>query len=78
MGPSSPPPKKRKAHIPIFGPCLLWPKDWMDQDASLSYEGIDLGPGMLLDGNPAPLEMDCSLHPHFGPSIVAKLLDGSN
>ena len=31
-GPS--PPQKKGAHSPIFGPCLLWPKGWMDQDAT--------------------------------------------
>jgi len=24
---------RKKAH-PIFGPCLLWPNGWMDQDAT--------------------------------------------
>jgi len=32
-GPNSPPPTKR-AQPPIFGPCLLWPKGWMDEDAT--------------------------------------------
>jgi len=32
-GPSSPSPQKRR-RPPIFGPCLLWPKGWMDQDAT--------------------------------------------
>jgi len=33
--PASPPPKKKGAQSPnpIFGPCLLWPNGWMDQDA---------------------------------------------
>jgi len=30
-GPSSPPPKYR---APIFGPYLLWPNGWLDQDAT--------------------------------------------
>jgi len=25
---------KKGAVPPIFGPCLLWPNDWMDQDRS--------------------------------------------
>jgi len=38
---------------PIFGPCLLWPVGWMDQDAP-GVE-IGLGPGdIVLDGDPAP------------------------
>jgi len=32
-GDSAPP---EKGHItpPLFGPCLLWPNDWMDQDST--------------------------------------------
>jgi len=39
-GPSSPNPnpKSGTAHPRIFGPCLLWPNGWMDQDATW-YEG---------------------------------------
>jgi len=29
--PASPP---QKSTAPIFGPCLLWPNGWMDQDAT--------------------------------------------
>jgi len=36
-GAPAPPPKK-EAQPPIFGPCLLWPNGWMDQDATW-YEG---------------------------------------
>ena len=33
--PASPPPRiKGTAPHPIFGPCLLWPKSRMDQDAT--------------------------------------------
>jgi len=35
-GDLAPPPKR--AQSPIFGPCLLWPNGWMDQDATL-YRG---------------------------------------
>ena len=31
-GPSSP--RQKEAEPPIFGPCLLWPDGWMDQDAT--------------------------------------------
>ena len=36
---------------PVFGPCLLWPNGWMDEDATrYGY----LGPGhFVLDGFPA-------------------------
>jgi len=30
-----PPPLPKGAEPPIFGPCLLWPNSWMDQDATL-------------------------------------------
>ena len=33
-GPSSPSPKKGTEPPPIFRPCLLWPNDWMDQNAT--------------------------------------------
>ena len=32
-GDPAPPPKKG-AKSPSFGPCLLWPNGWMDQDAT--------------------------------------------
>jgi len=34
-GDPSPLPKKgAEPHSPIFGPCPLWPNDWMDQDGT--------------------------------------------
>jgi len=24
----------KRAQLPIFGPCLLWPNGWMDQDVT--------------------------------------------
>jgi len=34
-GDPAPPRKKGTAlNHPIFGPCLLWPNDWMDEDAT--------------------------------------------
>jgi len=34
-----PAPSPKKGHSPpLFGPCLLWPNGWMDQDATW-YEG---------------------------------------
>ena len=42
------------APAPIFGPCLLWPNGWMDEDATW-YMGVCLSPGdFALDGDPAP------------------------
>jgi len=56
MGTQLPPPKKKgvTAWRQIFGPCLLWPNVWMDQDATW-YGGIGVGPGhTVLDGDPGP------------------------
>jgi len=33
-GDPTPSPEKRHSPHPIFGPCLLWPNGWMDQDAT--------------------------------------------
>ena len=30
----APPAPNKGAEPPIFGPCLLWPNGWMDQDAT--------------------------------------------
>jgi len=45
------PPKKGK--LPIFGPCLLRPNGWMDQDATW-YEGKPRPDDNVLNGDPAP------------------------
>jgi len=59
---------------PLFGPCLLWPNGWMDQDVTW-YGGPD---HIVLDGDPAPPKRGTTA-PHFwSMSIVAmKRLDGS-
>jgi len=28
------PPKMGHSPLPLLGPCLLWPNDWMDQDTT--------------------------------------------
>jgi len=57
---------------PIFGPCLLCPNGWMDQDAT----GVRLqGPGhIVLDGDPTlPRKNGHSSSPTVRPmSIMAK------
>jgi len=51
-GDPAPLPKKGTEPPPIFGPCLLWPNGWMDQDAT----EVGLGPGdIVLDGGQLPL-----------------------
>jgi len=64
-GPSSPSPKRGQSPQ-IFGPCLLWPNGWMDQDA-LGME-VGLGPGhIVLDGNQDPPERGHS--PQFSAHV---------
>jgi len=62
----------------IFGPCLLWPNGWMDQDGT--WHRGSLGPvHIVLDGDTAPLpQKGAEPPPHFRPIfIVAKRLDAS-
>jgi len=67
-------PSPKRGTPPIFGRCLLWRKDWLDQDATW-HGGRPRPRRHVLDGThpskrgtPAPL---------FGPCIAAKRLDGS-
>ena len=62
----APLPRKRHSSTQMFGPCLLWPDDWMHKDTTW-YGGIGLGPGdIVLDGDPAPHGKGHSRpHPHF-------------
>jgi len=70
MGTKLPPEKEGTPTTTRFGPCLLWPNGWMDEDAT-GY-GVDLGPGhIVLDGVPALREKGTAA-PIFRPmSIVA-------
>jgi len=54
-GPSFPPQKKGGGHSgpPLWGPCLLWPNGWMDQDAT------------WYAGRPRPRHIHCV---RWGPS----------
>jgi len=44
-------PKKRAEPPQIFGPCLLWPNGWMDQDVTW-HEGRPQPGDFVLDGDP--------------------------
>ena len=77
-GPSSPPQKGGGADPALFGPCLLWPKGWMDQDG-IWHGG---GPWSRLHcarwGPISPPQKKAAEPPNFWPiSIVAKRLDAS-
>jgi len=69
---------KRGAESQIFGPCLLWPNGWMDQDATW-YEGRPQPRQLCVRWVPSPLpQRGWSTLPSFRPmSTVAKRLDGS-
>jgi len=70
-GPSSPSPKG--AQPPIFGPYLLRPNGWMDQDATWHRE-VGLVPSNIVDGDPAPLPIKGAEKgaepPIFGPCLL--------
>jgi len=42
-GDAAPPPQKGQNPSLIFGPCLLWPNGWMDQDAPWNADGVRIG-----------------------------------
>jgi len=68
------PQKKGHSPHPIFGPCLLWPNGWMDQDATW-YGGKPRSRRRLLHGSQLPHQRGTAAS--FLPmSIMAKRLDG--
>jgi len=74
-GPNSPPLKGGRAR-PIFGPCLLWPNGWMDQDGTWHGGGPRSRPhcARWAPSSPSPKR---EYSPNFQPiSVVAKRLDG--
>jgi len=77
-------PRKRDTHPhPIFGPCLLWPNDWMDEDAAW-YGGrprprphcTRRGPSSRERGTaaPPPLFCPCLLWQRSSISAIAEHL----
>jgi len=66
-GHSSPPLKGHRP--PILGPCVLWPKGWMDQHATW-YGGIGLSQGdIVLDGDQVLPQKRAQL-PIFDPHVL--------
>jgi len=57
---------------PIFGPCLLWPNDWMDQDANGTVVGLGSG-DIVLDRDPAPPQKGGTVAPTFRPMYCAQM-----
>jgi len=55
---------------PHFGPCLLYPKGWMDQNIPLDTK-VGCGPGLIvLHGYPAPLPQRGTVPPIFRPCLL--------
>jgi len=59
---------KKAQQPPLFGPCLLWPNSWMDQDATW-YGGRPRPGHIALDGDPAPPRKRVQ-PPIFGPCLL--------
>ena len=69
-GDSAIPRKKAHPPLPIFGPCLLWPNGWMDEDAAWYGSRPRPRPHCTRRG-PSSRERGTAA-PSFGPmSIVA-------
>ena len=64
--PSCPSPKRGQSP-PMFGPCLLWPNSWIDQDATW-YGGRPRPGHIVLDGDPFPPSKKGA--PIFGPCLL--------
>ena len=69
------PPPQKGAQPPIFGPCLLWPNDWMHQDATW-YGGrphprrlcVRWGPSLLPQKGRSPTQF--SVHVYCGQTAA--------
>jgi len=79
-GDPAPPAKKMAQPQPIFGPCLLWPNGWMDEDAT-SYGSrprprphcVRRRPSSPQRGTAAPPFGPCLLWPRSPISDTAEL-----
>ena len=68
-GDPPPPSRKRGRNPPIFGPCLLWPNGWIDQNANW-YDGRPRPRPHCVTWRPSSPKR--GTHPNFRPmSIVA-------
>ena len=65
-GDTVPLPKRSEPHTQIFGPCLLWPNGWMDQDAT-SHEGRPQPRRLCVRWGPSPLPKKKVEPPPAGP-----------
>ena len=65
------PRKKGHTHLHlIFGPCLLWPNGWMDEDATWYGSRPLPRPHCIRRGSQLPQKGHSSPHPLFGPFLL--------
>jgi len=77
-GDPAPSQKGGGASSPIFGPCLLWPNSWIDQDGTWHGGGPWSRPHCARWGPSSPRQIRGQSAPNFRPIfIVAKRLDAS-
>jgi len=77
-GDPAPPSPKDRQSLPIFGPCLLWPNSWMDQDGTW-HKGGPRSRSQCARWEPSsPSPKRGQIPPNFRPiNIVVERLDGS-
>jgi len=60
----------KKGHSPpLFGPCLLWPNGWMDQDATW-YKGRPQAGQHCVRCGPSSTPQEAQHAPLFGPCLL--------
>jgi len=67
----SPLPKRGRAPSQIFGPCLLWPNGWMDQDGTWHGGGPCSRPHCARWGTSSPPPKRGQSPPIFGPFLLS-------
>ena len=74
-GPSSPSPK-RGCSPPIFGPCLLWPNGWMDQECTWHGGGPRSRPHCARWGPSSPPQKRCRAPSQFSAHFLCSQTAG--
>jgi len=63
-------PKQGAEPSPIFGPCLLWPNGWMDQDGTWRRGGPRSSPHSVRWGPSCPFPQNGQRPSSFGPFLL--------